>query len=249
MQAIFDHLTAILVGATLLGALLFVQMRQHQAAIETVVHDRAQEHAGSFFDTAQREIENIRTRQQAQAGMGYYIMDIEGTAARTDRFTFITSEPPPAGSATSVEHSLKAVSYVLRETGDSVRVGTSKRATYRVERWTNQVDPATSSAPAGFTFAGVMAVDVVTFVVRAYDRNNALRTWAGTSGGYGRPGSTWSANDPVRYEIEIETAAKAPDMRAGDQKSTSQQNLVRVAHSIRPVNSGATGSSTVTGPS
>ncbi|MEL6616627.1 MAG: hypothetical protein AAFQ43_12870 [Bacteroidota bacterium] len=248
MQAIFDHLTAILVGATLLGALVFIQMRQQQSAIETTVQGRAQEHAGSFFDIAQREIENARTRDQSVRGLGYYVVEISGSPARTDRFTFVTSEPPPPGSAPTVTNTIKAVSYRLQATGNTVRVGTVDRPTYRVERWANQVASGTTAAPDDFTLAGVMATDVVSFVIRAFNSDGNQVTWASTSAGYGRPSSTSSSNDPVRYEIEIETAASGPDRRASDQASTSQQNLVSVSQSIRPVNVGARGSSTVPGP-
>lgn len=246
MQAILDHLTAILVGATLLGALVFIQMRQQQSAIETTVHGRAQEHAGSFFDVSQREMENARTRTQSIAGLGYYVMEIDGSPTRTDRFTFVTSEPPPPGSAPTVTNTIKAVSYRLQPTGNTVRVGTVDRPTYRVERWTNQV--AGTTAPDDFTLAGVMATDVVSFVIRAFDKDEQPVTWASTSAGYGRPSSTSSSDDPVRFEIEIETAARGPEQRTGDQAATSQQNLVSLSQSIRPVNVGASGSSTVTGP-
>ena len=249
MQAILDHLTAILVGATLLGAMLFIQMRQQQSAIETTVHGRAQEHAGAFFDISQREMENARTRTQSVAGLGYYVMAIDGSPTRTDRFTFVTSEPPPPGSAPTVTNTLKAVSYRLQPTGNTVRVGTVDRPTYRVERWTNQVASPSTTAPDDFTLAGVMATDVVSFIVRAFDDDGDPVTWAGTSAGYGRPGATSSSDDPVRFEIEIETAARGPEQRAGDQAATSQQNLVSLSQSIRPVNVGASGSSTVPGPS
>ncbi len=247
MQAIFDHLTAILVGATLLGTLIFVQVRQQQAAIDTTVNGRAQEHAGSFFEVAQREIENARTRPQAVAGLGYYVMNIEGTPTQTNRFTFVTSEPAPAGSP-AASSSIKTVSYVLKPTGDAIRVGTVDRPTFDVERWSNELDPSTGAAPGTFSLSGLMATDVVGFVVRAYNRSNEQITRAGTSAGYGRPHATNQYNDPVRFEVEIETAARGPEFRAADQRSTSDQNLVRVAHSIRPVNVGATGSSTVAGP-
>ena len=248
MQSIFDHLTAILVGATLLGALLFVQMRQQQSAVETAVRDRAQAHASTFFDVAQREVENARTRAQAVRGLGYYVTEVQGTADRTDRFTFVTQEPPPPG--TSGGGRMVAVSYRLVATGETVRVGQAVRPTYRIERWTNAATPDASGTPtaaADFTRVGPVATDVVSFVVRAYDEGGALVTWAGSGAGYGRPGSTSSSDDPVRFEIEVESASVGPERLAGDQTATTEGNLVRLAKSVRPVNVGAEGSSTVGG--
>ena len=141
---------------------------------------------------------------------------------------------------------METVSYRLRPTGSTIRVGTADKPTYRVERWTNRLASG-PLAPDGFALSGVVANDVTSFVVRAFDTRGNRVTWAGTSGGYGRPSSTNPSNDPVRFEIEIESGARGPARRAGDQVATTEQNVVRAAQSIRPVNAGATGSSTVDG--
>ncbi|MEM6326755.1 MAG: hypothetical protein AAF791_06500, partial [Bacteroidota bacterium] len=235
MQAILDHLTAILVGATLLGAMLFIQMRQQQSSIETVVRDRAFSQTISFFDTIEREVENARTRDQSVAGLGYYVVNVDGTPDRTDRFTFTTFEPGASGGG------ITSVSYVLVATAETVRVGPTLYPVYNLERWTNRV-AASGSAPGTYTREGIVATDIVRFVVRAYKEDGNQMTWASTNAGYGRPGATWAGDDPVRYEIEVEGAVEGPKQLAGDQVATSEQGLARVAHSIRPVNSGATGS-------
>lgn len=243
MQAIFDHLTAILVGATLLGAMLFIQLRQQQSSIETVARDRAQTQTFSFFDTIERELENARTRSQSVSNLGFYVMEIEGTETRTDRFTFTTFEP--VGSSGR----LASVSYRLVPTGESIRVGTALRLSYNLERWANRVDPTSGAPQDDYVLEGLAATGIVGFTVRAFDKDGNRVTWASTSAGYGRPGSTWSGRDPVRFEVEVEGAAEGPRQLAGDQLATSEQTLVRVAHSVRPMNSGASGSSVVPGPS
>lgn len=237
MQAILDHLTAILVGATLLGAMLFIQLRQQQASIETVTRDRAAGQTSSFFDSIERETENTRTRDQSVARLGYYVMDVQGTDDRTDRFTFSTFEPVgPTGRVSSV-------SYVLVPTGQTIRVGRALRNAFNIERWTNRAD-ATGVVPDTYTREGLVATNIVGFKVRAYDKDGDRVTWASTSAGYGRPGATSRDNDPVRFEIEVEGAAEGPRQLSGDQLATSELGLSRVSHSIRPVNSGATGSGT-----
>ncbi|MEM1056800.1 MAG: hypothetical protein AAGI52_14855 [Bacteroidota bacterium] len=240
MQAILDHLTAILVGATLLGAMMFIQFRQQQSSIETVARDRVHEQTTSFFDTIEREVENARTRPQSVTGLGYYVMEIQGNDDRTDRFTFTTFEP------TGTNGQLASVSYVLVPTGETVRVGTALRNTYDLERWSNRL-PASGPAPNDYTREGIVATDLVTFRVRAFDKDGSRVTWAGTNGGYARPGATASALDPVRFEIEVEGATEGPRQLTGDQLATSEQTLARVAHSIRPINASATGS-LVSGP-
>ena len=239
MQAILDHLTAILVGATLLGAMLFIQMRQQQSSIETVARDRAQTRTLSLFNTVEREVENARTREQARREMGYYITEIQGTDDLTTRFTFPTLDPTTGQTV--------SVSYRLQPTGETRRVGTASRPLYTIERWTNQATTL-GTVPDDFTLEGVVATDVVGWTVRAFDPSETRTTWASTDPGYGRPDSTSAGTDPTRFEISIESAAEGPRQLTGDQDSRSLQNLARVEQSIRPVNAGATGSSTSSFP-
>ena len=243
MQAILDNLTAILVGATLLGALVFVQTRQQQSAIETTLRDRAQERTSSAYEVMQRELENARARKQAVSGLGYYVAEARGTADRTDRLTFVTQEPGTGGGAGR----MVAVSYRLVPTGETIRVGETLRPAYDIERWTNAVASGGTTAPAGFTRAGVVATDVVSFLVRPYDASGTLVTWSGTDAGYGRDGATGTNRDPVRYDIAIEGATRGPERKAGDQRAVSTSNLVRFQKSVRPVNAGARGDTPVTG--
>ncbi|MCH7976823.1 MAG: hypothetical protein IIC18_09785, partial [Bacteroidetes bacterium] len=64
MAAILDHLTAILVGASLLGVLLFVQQRGAQTSIDSTVHHNVQVQSFSIMETFERDIENIRNSEQ-----------------------------------------------------------------------------------------------------------------------------------------------------------------------------------------
>ena len=239
MHAIFDHIYAVLIGATMLVALLFVQFRQQQNAAATVLRHQAAQQASTFSETAEREVENIRSRDHAVYGAGYYVSEVTGTSDRTDRFSFVTLVADSLGGTQRIV----GVSYRLVPTGETVRVGAADRPTYRVERWENR-SPAAVVGPDAYTLSGVIAENVTSFRVRALNSSGTPVAWAGTAAGWGRSGSEWgtsASNDPVQYSIEIEGATALPAQVASDQASTSSANLVRKAFTVRPVSRGASG--------
>lgn len=236
MHAIFDHLTAVIVGAVLIGAMLFIQTRHRQHALQAAVRHQAQTSATGFFGIAEREVENARTRDQAVHGLGYYAVDIAGSADRTDRLTLVTTQ---RDAATGTAFPL-GVSYRLVATGETVRVGDADRPTYRVERYEDRI-----GGGGAFALTGVVAENVVSFRARAFDAAGAPVTRAGTSGGYGRSGwNTSRDDDPVRFELELETATPLPARVSQDQASTTHANLSRRTRSIRLANANATGPGT-----
>ena len=94
MSSIFDHITAILVGAVLVGALLFVQMRRQESAVLTTVRNRVEMQTTQFVDVLRRDVENIRTRRQAERAFGTYRFSIDrevGTDGET--YTRVLSFP------------------------------------------------------------------------------------------------------------------------------------------------------------
>src|SRR5919206_5125479 len=70
MSAILDHLTAILVGATLLAAAIYVQQRERQQAVEAAVHGNVQGQTVAFVGTLERDLENMRTDREAARRLG-----------------------------------------------------------------------------------------------------------------------------------------------------------------------------------
>ncbi len=135
MSSILDNLTAIVVGAVLVGALLAVQMRQQEQAIATTVQNRVSFHADEFLLVVSRDAENIRTRRQTEHALGDYRFEINratGTDGETytSRISFPTLADPQAGDASPVG----IVSYAMEPTGQTVRVGQSQRPTYRITR-------------------------------------------------------------------------------------------------------------------
>ncbi len=105
MAFFFDHLIAVVVGATLLGALLFVQQRSQQTSIETTIRHRTETQTSSFLNTLSRDLENARTSRQITTGLGTWVPDeisswssrafgIHGDSAHTDWIELVTLADP-----------------------------------------------------------------------------------------------------------------------------------------------------------
>ncbi|HEX8384695.1 MAG TPA: hypothetical protein VF576_00845, partial [Rubricoccaceae bacterium] len=217
MSAIFDHLTAILVGAVLVGALVFVQMRRQESAVHTTVRNRVETHTGTFMSTLQRDVENIRTRRQAERAFGAYRFTIRRAEGRdgetyTSQLSFPTLLDPTLGVASP----LALVTYRMTPTGDSVRVGASTRPTYRVVR--HEYTRAGRSRETGGA-VGVIDLDVMLVRDDGFEESEA------------------DVVDPIPTQVRIAlmTAAEPMRQRASDQASTTVQNASRRATTVRVV--------------
>ena len=230
MSAILDNLTAILVGAVLVGALLAVQMRQQEQAVATTVQNRVSFQSGEFLSVVERDAENIRTKQQTQHALGGYRFEINratGTDGETytSRLSFPTLADPSLGDASPVG----IVSYAMEPTGETVRVGASQRPTYRVTR--------SLYTRGGGTVETGGAEGVLDFDVFLVDASGADHV-----GTLDQPRTPEVIPDaPSQARIAVLTAAPAQMRRAGDQAATSMQNASRRTGLVRIISAMATG--------
>jgi hypothetical protein len=157
MAAILDHLTAILVGASLLGVFLFVQQRNKQAAVEATVHHAAQEQAFTALETIERDSDNMRLfdafrpRVQQRDGL-------------TTQLTFHTLADPGLGQTSP----LVAVTYRLEDTFRTLTVDGRTRPVYRLARYVND--------GAGYVYAGGSTESVLDFDVTFFGRDGTVVT-------------------------------------------------------------------------
>ena len=223
MHAIFDHLTAILVGAGLLAALLFVQMRQQASAVETTVRNRVEMHSDEFLSVLQRDAENIRTRAQTQHAFGAYRFTIRratGTDGETytQQLSFPTLKDPALGGRSP----LALVTYEMEPTGETVRVGTSQRPTYRMTR--TEYTRADGMRETG---GAVGLIDFDAILLNPDGSEVSEATTVGTTPSQVRLSATLAASGSVR--------------RTGDQRAQSSQNATRRATTVRVIGAGAQG--------
>lgn len=216
MSAIFDHLIAIIVGAVLVGTLLFVQMRRQEASVETTVRNRVEWQASEFLSAFQRDIENMRTVAQTRHAFGfdrYRIQRATGTdgTTYTSQFTFPTLAEPDAGVTSPVA----IVSYEMTPTGETVRVGTVNRPTYAVTRYEYRRG-GTTVATGGAV--GVLELNVIALLGDGTEQSAGVTT-----------------RTDVAAQVKVSAVAAAPvgARRTGDQSTTTMQNAVRRAATVR----------------
>lgn len=217
MSVILDHLTAILVGATLLGALVYVQQRQQQQVVDTTVRYRVEHTTAAFMETLQRDVENMRTEAQARHGLGFFQAELVQSAGLTQRFSFPTLARPELGSASP----LVMVSYVVQPTGRTARVQGAERPLLRVTRYTY-------GGSGGYVRTGG-AEEIVEFSVRAIAPDGTSRI-AGTL-----------AAAPAQVALTVATASPTSARRSHDQVNGSMMNLTRHRQTVRVVSALATG--------
>lgn len=237
MAFILDHLTAILVGATLLAALLYVQQHGQQTAVETTLRHRTETQTASFLATLSRDLENARTGRQVETGLGTWAPDsisswtnrslqLGGTWERTDFITFVTLADPNSGASSS----LVAVGYRAVELPDSVDVNGVRQPLFRVDRYVYE------PAAADWVQRGGSPPILTLFKIRIM----------GTNGNYW----DWGAlrNPPPSAEITIQAAHEGVGQLAGDQQATTQTRLTQQKITIRNVNAASTGDAASVAP-
>lgn len=221
MAFFFDHLTAVAVGATLLVAMLFVQQRGQQAAIEATARYQSQKLTTEFIHTIERDVENMRTMLDMDLEFGVRQIRIRRASADsgsyTYQFAFPTLLDPDADDASGVA----LVVYHVVPTGREVRVQGEPRPTYRATRYVLE-SGASAVRPAGGSG------DLVDFDVVAFDLEGEEVLTEGPS------------DLPSRIFLSVVSAAPLPDRRAGDQAS-KQSTTTRLARMVRVANAAVPG--------
>lgn len=226
MAFVFDHLVAFIVGATLLAALLFVQQRGNQQAVEATVRYRTEVQAASFTETLARDLENLRTREQAASALDKYANDefdktmggaetralaVHGTAAQTDFIQFVTLADPNADTDGDAKTSsgLIAVAYKMWPTGQQVTARGRVRDVHQIVRYVYD--------GGKWEERGGSPSTVVGFTVTAMPGGSNARV----------------TNAPPRIDVALEFANQVPSRQAGDQLERAEVGLTRQGATVR----------------
>ena len=134
MQAILDHLAAILVASVLLVLFGAVQLRGQQSSVDARRDYMVKSRAYAFAQSLERDAENMRSRKQVedarattQPALGAYTCRVERDAGGlTTAFTFPTVDA--AGT------SIVQVTYELKDAGKSTTAKDEAQALYRINR-------------------------------------------------------------------------------------------------------------------
>lgn len=208
MSFLLDHLTAILVGTTLLVALLFVQQRGQQNAVEAATRYQSQRLTSGFATTLERDVENIRTRAQTEAAFGgaggaglpryRFTIRRSSDGTYTSQVTFPTLQDPALGDASPI----LIVGYHVEPTGERALIDGVDRPIYTVTRYEYARGGTVLSQS---TLGGVLDFEVSAFT----DDGTEIRT------------SSWVDPTPPRLDVEVATVVERPTREAGDQEMMS----------------------------
>ena len=216
MAFVLDNLTAVLVGATLLGALMFVQQRGQHASVEATTRYRAQQMTDGFATTLERDVDNIRTQAQTEAafvgGTPNYRFSLRrsGDGSHTTQFAFPTLADPSLGT----DSPIAIVAYHTTPTGKTATIAGESRPLYEVTRY---VYMRGASAPV----ATATLPDVVDFDVRAFS----------ATGDEVPPASLLSPT-PRYVTAELVTTLGLSARRAADQDAASGMGTTRQSRTV-----------------
>ncbi|MDX1438698.1 MAG: hypothetical protein R3284_02240 [Rubricoccaceae bacterium] len=206
MAVILDHLTAILVGASLLGVLLFVQQRGNQTSVEATIHHSVQTQSFSLAETLERDIENIRN-SNLTGEPAHVEVDGENTAT----LRFITLEDHTLGDSSP----LVAVAYRLENTHQQVLVNGVPETVYRLARYVND--------GSGYVLSGSSAETLVGFNVSLISADTRSEITNGRE-----------PDEFGIVQVVFSSAQPHAAMAAGDQANRRRSNQTRQGLTLRP---------------
>jgi len=216
MTAIFDHLTAIVVGVVLLGSLLVLQTRDRLGRVEATLADAARARSEAVLDVVARDTDNLLPRAQSDVFLGGpFRTRVVRTDSVTTEYTLATfvRDTPSGADAPAV------VRYTLTATGTQATVAGRSVPLYRLLR---QVDRG-----AGFDAGVPLGESVSDFSVA-----------------FGRAGGAVTTDGPPpegvsSVHLRVAVAAPGADRLAPDQRSTRATLVARAEATVRPQNLGA----------
>ena len=215
MFAIFDHLTSIVAGIVLLGALLVLQTRDGLARAQATLADASQARSQTLLDVATRDADNLLPRAQWDALTGLpYPTRLVRTGASTTEATFATLvQDAPGGPSAPA-----AVRYTLAPTGASVTVDGHTVALHTLRR---HVDRG-SGFDAGLTLTTTAADFSVAF--------------GRAAGADVRDGAVPDGVSSVTIALDV--APYASGHHARDQRETRRTLVSHAEATVRPQNLG-----------
>ena len=148
MNALFDHLTGLIVAGAVLLIYAFIQFRGWQSASEATIHNTVYTNALSVSRVIQTDIENLRTEDQTNeahargnlTGGTSFSCQLTTAGGLTTSFTFPTLGEPGTDYtlADPADARVALVTYSLVDTGNVMKLregsGTNTVPIYRLDR-------------------------------------------------------------------------------------------------------------------
>ncbi len=227
MSVLLDHLTAVIVAAILIGALLTLQLRDRVDVVERTVTDAARVRVETVRDIVMQDTDNILTNAQTDAFMpAPSRTHLAAVDTNTTVYELATIVRDSLGGADTPGY----VRYDLTATGDSARVNDQWVPLHSLRRRRDR--------GSGYDTGVILSDRIAHFSI-------GFGT-ASTSSGPGPAGPTATMqatgtppDDLSIVGIEIAIAAQETSgRRQSDQRDTRQTTLVRTGSTLHPQNLG-----------
>ena len=231
MSFLIDNLVAVVVGTVLLVALVVLQTRQRQVAVDDTVHHVVRGYVNSVMATLTDDVDNMMSATQAEAVFGPglpFLVDTAtapGMMGSTSVLAFPT-KAETAGPGSPLAPALVIYRVTDPDSGpDSVRVGETWRRVFRLDRAVAPPDSVTASKPlAAYSYDPVSPGVIMEFRADLVgDGSVAVRSGP-------RPDKLHSVR------LSIAGGLAKVDSLSGGSVNPRQLNATRLSVTRRPVN-------------
>ncbi len=216
MHVLLDHISAVIVATVLFISLIAVVNRNRQNTVELQIGQMVEKQAFSFARTIERDLENMRSKEQTETTLGrpeecFLERDAAGNVTH---LLFPTLEDPSAGVASNIVH----VEYrLIAEDSTTIDVHGAFMQVYRMERRRKINDLTYIDDGGSGSFITRFTIGMV------------------SEGAVAAPSGLLVETCPEnldRVHLEFQAAIPTVEQRSPDQKSTSGLNIVRYGNTI-----------------
>ncbi|MEM8598884.1 MAG: hypothetical protein AAGF99_03090 [Bacteroidota bacterium] len=245
MQAILDHLSAVVVGTILLVALLTLQIREKLDATDQALQYQLRSRAETLLDTFGRDIDNMMTQEEAiAAGVSPSTCKVHYAGGRLRAFWFPSYVERVKVVGTNVDggpqyesfYEPMSVRYNVNWTPRTITAGDSTRSVYRLVRREYRAGVGgniAATAAAEVEIGTIIESNSIRLSEPVTDFNVQLFGAAGRLSSRGVE-SGFAPSDVAYLRLSAELAHDALANLATDQQSQRLVNLARVSQTFRP---------------
>lgn len=237
MYAIFDHLTAIVIGTILLMTIFILQMRQSQSAVDETIHSSVWEHVHEAVEIVRNDTANLMNEDQATkdfpSGLVPIVaVDTTASGGLTQRFLFPARVRDTVGDTlVPAQVGYRLVPHLNLSSSPvdtfTVRMNGEDRPLFRLQRAVLKVTDMTglpSAVPDPSLYQDITANLLVDFEI-------------GLIGSALEPRRSGSAPDGFSaVRIAATGGLDRLDAISSEQANTRETNGVRITATARPVN-------------
>ena len=228
MQAIFDHMAAVIIGGGIILIFSLIQVRGTQTATEATINNVIVSEVVQLSEFLKRDLENMRTQAQTDeaisggkmTGGAAYSCQLSTAGGVTTQLTFPTlADPETAAGLTEPDSAnVVLVTYQLTDSGNTITIP---------ENGVDRTLPLyTLDRMIGSDYTGGSGEYVTHFLVEF--ANQGSTDFSSMSAG--------CSDDLTKIRFEFKVATQGVDWATTDQAATGQLNISRYGGTVSLLN-------------